>query len=99
MAEPLRKHPVLISGASSIPLTGIIVTLRCYKYFAFTDRRSPRFRRNLEQTMSVLKITRILFQLCRFGLAALFLFTAAAKLWIMKEFARKVAELLRSMQM
>ena len=36
---------------------------------------------------------------CRFGLAALFLFTAGAKLWILKEFAGKVAELISSMQM
>jgi|SRR5882724_3426838 len=39
---------------------------------------------------------RILVQLSRFGLAALFLFTAGAKLWILKEFAGKVAELLSS---
>lgn len=38
-----------------------------------------------------------LSHLCRFGLAALFLFTAAAKLWILREFAGKVAELLSSM--
>lgn len=37
--------------------------------------------------------------ICRFGLAALFLFTAGAKLWILREFAGKVAELLSSMQM
>src|SRR5215813_6839195 len=42
---------------------------------------------------------RILFHICRFGLAALFLFTAGAKLWILREFAGKVAELLSSMQM
>lgn len=34
--------------------------------------------------------------LCRFGLAALFLFTAAAKLWILSKFAGNVAELLSS---
>lgn len=45
------------------------------------------------------KILRILIQVCRFGLAALFLFTAGAKLWILREFAGKVAELLSSMQM
>lgn len=45
------------------------------------------------------KILQILVHVCRFGLAALFLFTAGAKLWILKEFAGKVAELLSSMQM
>ena len=40
---------------------------------------------------------RILSQLCRFGLAALFLFTAGAKLWILRDFVSKVAELLSSM--
>jgi hypothetical protein len=38
----------------------------------------------------------VLVQLCRFGLAALFLFTAGAKLWILKIFAGNVAELLSS---
>jgi hypothetical protein len=42
---------------------------------------------------------RILFQICRFGLVALFLFTAGAKLWILRDFAGKVAELLSSMGM
>ena len=37
--------------------------------------------------------------LCRFGLAGLFLLTAGAKLWILKEFVGKVAELLSSMGM
>jgi hypothetical protein len=45
------------------------------------------------------KIFKILVHVCRFGLVALFLFTAGAKLWILKEFAGKVAELLSSMQM
>ena len=36
-------------------------------------------------------------RISRFGLAALFLFTAGAKLWILKQFAGKVAELLSSM--
>jgi hypothetical protein len=40
---------------------------------------------------------RWLSQLCRFGLAALFLFTAGAKLWILRDFVSKVAELLSSM--
>ena len=39
---------------------------------------------------------RIILALCRFGLAALFLFTAGAKLWILKKFAGNVAELLSS---
>ncbi len=34
--------------------------------------------------------------ICRFGLAALFLFTAGAKLWILKAFAGNVAELLNA---
>ena len=42
------------------------------------------------------KIGQILFQICRFGLAALFLFTAGAKLWILKKFSGNVAELLSS---
>jgi uncharacterized membrane protein YphA (DoxX/SURF4 family) len=40
---------------------------------------------------------RVLVHLSRFGLAALFLFTAGAKLWILRDFAGKVAELLSSM--
>ena len=36
-------------------------------------------------------------RLCRFGLAALFVFTAGAKLWILRDFVSKVAELLSSM--
>src|SRR6266568_3497951 len=42
---------------------------------------------------------RYLVGVCRFGLAALFLFTAGAKLWILKQFVGKVAELISSMQM
>jgi len=42
------------------------------------------------------KIFRIIVQLCRFALAALFLFTAGAKLWIVKAFAANVSELLAS---
>jgi hypothetical protein len=49
--------------------------------------------------MVVRKIFRFLFYLCRFGLAALFLFTAGAKLWILREFVSKVAELLSSMNL
>ncbi len=40
------------------------------------------------------KIFRIIVHVCRFGIAALFLFTAGAKLWIVKTFASSVAELL-----
>lgn len=40
------------------------------------------------------RIFRVVVHLCRFGLAALFLFTAGAKLWILKTFAGNVAELL-----
>src|SRR5438874_5487910 len=46
--------------------------------------------------MNVRKIIKVLVHLCRFGLAALFLFTAGAKLWILKKFAGNVAELLSS---
>ena len=45
------------------------------------------------------RIIRLLVHICRFGLAALFLFTAGAKLWILTEFAGKVAELLSSMKL
>ena len=46
--------------------------------------------------MNLRKILRAIVQLCRFGLAALFLFTAGAKLAILKIFAGNVAELLSS---
>ena len=39
---------------------------------------------------------RYVIAVCRFGLAALFLFTAGAKLWILKKFVGNVAELLSS---
>ena len=44
------------------------------------------------------KIFRVIVHVCRFGLVALFLFTAGAKLWILTEFVGKVAELLSSMK-
>ena len=44
--------------------------------------------------MNYKKIFRIVLLISRFGLAALFLFTAGAKLWILKTFASSVAELL-----
>lgn len=40
------------------------------------------------------KILQLLIQVSRFGLAALFLFTAGAKLWIVKAFAANVGELI-----
>ena len=43
-------------------------------------------------------IFRWLVHISRFALAALFLFTAGAKLWILTEFVGKVAELLSSMK-
>ena len=44
--------------------------------------------------MNYSKIFRIILLVSRFGLAALFLFTAGAKLWIVKAFAGNVGELL-----
>lgn len=49
--------------------------------------------------MNLRKVLIVIAQICRFGLAALFLFTAVAKLWILKDFVSKVAELLSSMGM
>ncbi len=46
--------------------------------------------------MNFRRLLRWIVHLSRFGLAALFLFTAGAKLWILNEFAGKVAELLSS---
>ena len=43
--------------------------------------------------MAFRKILRVAVQISRFGLAALFLFTAGAKLWIAKAFAANVGEL------
>src|ERR1051326_5610977 len=59
---------------------------------ADTKNFSASPRRRL--AVSVLKWLSHLF---RFGLAALFLFTAGAKLWILRDFVSKVAELLSSM--
>ena len=44
--------------------------------------------------MTARRIFRVVVHLCRFGLVALFLFTAGAKLWILKTFVLNVAELL-----
>ena len=49
--------------------------------------------------MNLHKLSRILVTVCRFGLAALFLFTAGAKLAIIKTFAHNVAELLSAMHL
>src|ERR1043166_906566 len=46
--------------------------------------------------MNARRIFRIVVYVCRFSLAALFLFTAGAKLWIIKTFVGNVAELLSS---
>lgn len=46
--------------------------------------------------MNFRKLARVLRHFSRFGLAALFLFTAGAKLWILKTFVHNVAELLSS---
>src|SRR5437667_8583535 len=46
--------------------------------------------------MAARRVLRFIIAISRFGLAALFLFTAAAKLWILKKFAGNVAELLSS---
>jgi uncharacterized BrkB/YihY/UPF0761 family membrane protein len=47
--------------------------------------------------MNLHKLLRIVATVCRFGLAALFLLTAGAKLAIIKTFAHNVAELLSAM--
>ena len=44
--------------------------------------------------MKTRRILPVLINISRFGLAALFLFTAGAKLWIVKAFAANVGELL-----
>ena len=46
--------------------------------------------------MNLRRMTQWIVRVCRFGLAALFLFTAGAKLWILKTFATSVASLLSS---
>ena len=46
--------------------------------------------------MTARTLIKAVVNICRFGLAALFLFTAGAKLWILKKFAGNVAELLSS---
>ncbi|MEP6707781.1 MAG: MauE/DoxX family redox-associated membrane protein [Pyrinomonadaceae bacterium] len=43
------------------------------------------------------KVLRVMVYLSRFGLAAFFLFTAGAKLWVISGFARNVSELLSAM--
>ena len=46
--------------------------------------------------MTARALIKAVVNISRFGLAALFLFTAGAKLWILKKFAGNVAELLSS---
>jgi hypothetical protein len=46
--------------------------------------------------MKARTVSKLFVHLSRFGLAALFLFTASAKLWILKTFVGNVAELLSS---
>src|SRR5947207_15866899 len=46
--------------------------------------------------MTARALIKVIVNISRFGLAALFLFTAGAKLWILKKFASNVAELLSS---
>jgi hypothetical protein len=48
----------------------------------------------VEYSMNWHKLLHLLAAISRFGLAALFLFTAGAKLWIVKAFTANVAELL-----
>ncbi len=56
---------------------------------------SPTFPPSPRLRVSV-SVLRWLVLISRFGLAALFLFTAGAKLWILKTFATSVASLLSS---
>ena len=56
---------------------------------------SPTFPASPRRPVSV-SVLRWLVPICRFALAALFLFTAGAKLWILKTFATNVASLLSS---
>ena len=44
------------------------------------------------------RVLKVVLLISRFGLAALFLFTAGAKLWIVKAFAYNVAELLNAVK-
>ena len=46
--------------------------------------------------MAARRVLSFIIAISRFGLIALFLFTAGAKLWILKKFAGNVAELLSS---
>ena len=46
--------------------------------------------------MTARSIFRLVVYFCRFGLAAFFLVTAGAKLWILKDFVSNVADLLSS---
>jgi len=57
--------------------------------------KESHFTASLRPRVSA-SIVKVLVHVCRFGLAALFLFTAGAKLAILKKFSGNVAELLRS---
>ena len=54
--------------------------------------------RAFARLMNFRKILRILLYISRYGLAAFFLFTAGAKLWIINAFAKNVGELLSAAQ-
>lgn len=48
--------------------------------------------------MNFHKVFLVIVQICRFGLATFFLFTAGAKLWFVSFFVKNIGELLSSMQ-
>jgi len=73
----------------------IFISACFYKYLA------PNGAKNLNINffrMRLRKVVTVLVHVSRFALAALFLFTAGAKLWILTEFVGKMAELLSSMK-
>jgi hypothetical protein len=57
---------------------------------------SPHPRVSASSSRVSSPVLKWLIQICRFGLALLFLFTAGAKFWILKKFSANVAELLMS---
>jgi hypothetical protein len=48
--------------------------------------------------MNFPRVLSVIVHICRFGLAAFFLFTAGAKLWFLSFFVKNIGELLSSMQ-
>src|SRR6188474_3007498 len=58
------------------------------------DACAPSRSSSYQVEMNSRKIFRVVVQICRFALAALFLFTAGAKIAIAKAFAANVGELL-----